>query len=190
MEQPFPVHQRDKRILVLKAADRRCRSGHTLELSKCHGDPQGGPGLAVGCAIVLRPSEFTPLSALALAELAERAGLPRGVFNVVTCLDAEAFGKALCTHPDVAKIYFTGSTKVGRILMQQPLAKSKSSHSNWEGMPLSSSSTTLISTQPSKAPMLLSSAMVVKRVSVPIGYMFKTEFMTDLQISWLDGSAN
>jgi len=67
---------------------------------------------------VLKPAEATPLSALALAELAERAGVPAGVFNVVTG-DAPAIGGELCANPTVRKLSFTGSTEVGRILMQQ-----------------------------------------------------------------------
>ena len=76
------------------------------------------PGLAAGCTFVLKPAEQTPFSALALAELAERAGIPRGVLNIVTG-DAVAIGKELCASPIVRKITFTGSTEVGRILMRQ-----------------------------------------------------------------------
>jgi succinate-semialdehyde dehydrogenase/glutarate-semialdehyde dehydrogenase len=76
------------------------------------------PGLAVGCTIVLKPAEQTPFSALALAELAERAGFPKGVINIVTG-DAESIGKEMCANPVVRKLTFTGSTEVGRILMRQ-----------------------------------------------------------------------
>jgi len=79
------------------------------------------PALAAGCTIVLKPAEQTPLSALALAELAERAGIPAGVLNIITG-DSEnsiAIGKVLCASPIVRKVTFTGSTPVGRILMQQ-----------------------------------------------------------------------
>src|SRR5690554_5226231 len=79
------------------------------------------PALAAGCTVVLKPAEQTPLSALALAELAERAGIPAGVLNIITG-DSErsiAIGKALCASPIVKKVTFTGSTAVGRILMQQ-----------------------------------------------------------------------
>ncbi|HUL95973.1 MAG TPA: NAD-dependent succinate-semialdehyde dehydrogenase [Usitatibacter sp.] len=76
------------------------------------------PGLAVGCTFVLKPAEQTPLSALALAELAERAGMPRGVLNIVTG-DPVAIGQELCANPVVRKLTFTGSTEVGRILMRQ-----------------------------------------------------------------------
>jgi len=79
------------------------------------------PAIAAGCTIVLKPAEQTPLSALALAELAEQAGFPAGVLNIVTA-DAErsiAVGRILCASPVVRKLTFTGSTPVGRILMQQ-----------------------------------------------------------------------
>jgi len=79
------------------------------------------PAIAAGCSIVIKPAEQTPLTALALAELAQRAGFPAGVVNVITC-DGErsiAAGKALCESPTVRKLSFTGSTAVGRILMAQ-----------------------------------------------------------------------
>ncbi|MFZ3324063.1 MAG: NAD-dependent succinate-semialdehyde dehydrogenase [Usitatibacter sp.] len=76
------------------------------------------PGLAVGCTFVLKPAEQTPLSALALAELAERAGFPKGVLNIVTG-DPAPIGQELCASSVVRKVTFTGSTEVGRILMRQ-----------------------------------------------------------------------
>ena len=77
------------------------------------------PGIAAGCACVLKPAEQTPLSALALAELAERAGLPAGVMNIVTSMDAPAIGETMCADDRIRKMTFTGSTEVGRILMRQ-----------------------------------------------------------------------
>ncbi|MFN4080198.1 MAG: NAD-dependent succinate-semialdehyde dehydrogenase [Saprospiraceae bacterium] len=77
------------------------------------------PALAAGCTVVLKPSEETPLSALALAALAHDAGIPAGVLNIVTTNDAPAVGRVLTAHPDVRKISFTGSTPVGKLLMQQ-----------------------------------------------------------------------
>jgi len=79
------------------------------------------PALAAGCTAVIKPAEQTPLSALALAELAQRAGMPPGVFNIVTADEKQsiAVGKVLCDSPIVRKLSFTGSTQVGRILMQQ-----------------------------------------------------------------------
>lgn len=77
------------------------------------------PALAAGCTVVVKPSEETPLSALALAELAQRAGIPAGVFNVVTGMDAPAIGRVLTDSPLVRKMSFTGSTEVGKLLMRQ-----------------------------------------------------------------------
>nr|XP_033790393.1 succinate-semialdehyde dehydrogenase, mitochondrial [Geotrypetes seraphini] len=76
--------------------------------------------LAAGCTVVVKPAEDTPLSALALAELADQAGIPAGVYNVVPCSreKAPSVGEALCTDPLVAKISFTGSTATGKILLQ------------------------------------------------------------------------
>ena len=80
---------------------------------------KAAPALAAGCTIVIKPAAETPLSALALAELAHQAGLPKGVLNVVTSTDAIEVGKVLTEHPIVRKVTFTGSTRVGKILMQQ-----------------------------------------------------------------------
>jgi succinate-semialdehyde dehydrogenase/glutarate-semialdehyde dehydrogenase len=77
------------------------------------------PALAAGCTVVLKPSEETPLSALALAELAIRAGFPPGVLNIVTTTDAPTVGKTLTDSPVVRKLSFTGSTAVGKMLMRQ-----------------------------------------------------------------------
>uniref|UniRef100_A0A672FFY5 Succinate-semialdehyde dehydrogenase n=1 Tax=Salarias fasciatus TaxID=181472 RepID=A0A672FFY5_SALFA len=79
-----------------------------------------GAALAAGCTVVVKPAEDTPLSALALAELAEQAGIPAGVFNVVPCSREEtpAVGQVLCTDPLVAKISFTGSTATGKVLLK------------------------------------------------------------------------
>ena len=78
-----------------------------------------GPALAAGCTFVIKPAQETPLSALAIAELAQRAGIPAGVFNVVPGTDARAIGKELTESPLVRKFSFTGSTAVGKILMRQ-----------------------------------------------------------------------
>ena len=77
------------------------------------------PALAAGCCIVVKPAEETPLSALALAELADRAGIPAGVLNIVCGTDAPSLGLELTSNPLVRKISFTGSTEVGRLLMRQ-----------------------------------------------------------------------
>ena len=76
------------------------------------------PAIAAGCTVVVKPAAETPLTALALAVLAERAGIPAGVFNVITC-DAVAIGKELTGNPTVRCITFTGSTEVGKLIMRQ-----------------------------------------------------------------------
>ncbi|MBS9442672.1 NAD-dependent succinate-semialdehyde dehydrogenase [Photorhabdus heterorhabditis] len=78
-----------------------------------------GPALAAGCTVVLKPASETPLSALALAALAEQAGIPAGVLNVVTGIDAKTIGGVLTQNPIVRKLSFTGSTRVGKLLMAQ-----------------------------------------------------------------------
>jgi succinate-semialdehyde dehydrogenase/glutarate-semialdehyde dehydrogenase len=77
------------------------------------------PALAAGCTIIVKPAEDTPLCALALAKLAEKAGVPAGVFNVVTTQDARGVGEVLCADSRVRKLTFTGSTEVGKILYRQ-----------------------------------------------------------------------
>lgn len=80
---------------------------------------KAAPALAAGCAIVIKPAAETPLSALALAKLAEQAGIPAGIFNIITAKKSEEIGKELTTNPSVRKVTFTGSTRVGKILMEQ-----------------------------------------------------------------------
>ena len=77
------------------------------------------PALAAGCTVVIKPAELTPLTALAAAELAQRAGIPAGVLNLITGTDSPAYGKVLCESDTVRHLSFTGSTEVGRILMAQ-----------------------------------------------------------------------
>lgn len=77
-----------------------------------------GPALAAGCTVIIKPASETPLSALALVALAEQAGIPKGVVNVVTG-SAREIGEVLTTHPTVRKVSFTGSTQIGKLLMQQ-----------------------------------------------------------------------
>jgi len=114
----IPQHQADKRILVLKQPVGVAAMITPWNFPNAMITRKAGPALAAGCTVVLKPAEQTPFSALAIAELAERAGIPKGVFNVVTG-DAPAIGKELCANPKVRKLSFTGSTEVGRILMRQ-----------------------------------------------------------------------
>ncbi len=101
-----------------QAADRRRRLHHAVELPAGDDHAQGRSGAGGGCTVVLKPASQTPFSALALAELAERAGIPKGVFNVVTG-SAPEIGGELTANPLVRKLSFTGSTEVGKLLMAQ-----------------------------------------------------------------------
>ncbi|MGC6474126.1 MAG: NAD-dependent succinate-semialdehyde dehydrogenase [Candidatus Puniceispirillaceae bacterium] len=115
LESPFP----DKKFLVLKQPVGVFGAITPWNFPNAMITRKVSPGLAAGCTCVLKPAEQTPLSALALAELARRAGFPAGVMNIVTGMDAPAMGDKLCADERVRKITFTGSTEVGRILMRQ-----------------------------------------------------------------------
>ena len=115
----IPQTQSGRRILVLKqpigvvAAITPWNFPNAMITRKC------GPAIAAGCPIVIKPAAETPLSALALAVLAERAGIPKGVFNIVTSKHASRVGKVLTQDPIVKKFSFTGSTEIGKLLMAQ-----------------------------------------------------------------------
>lgn len=111
----------DKRFMVLKQPVGVCVAITPWNFPNAMITRKIAPAMAAGCTIVIKPAEQTPLSALALAELAIRAGIPAGVMNIVTA-DADqsvAIGKTLCASPIVRHLSFTGSTEVGRILMSQ-----------------------------------------------------------------------
>jgi succinate-semialdehyde dehydrogenase/glutarate-semialdehyde dehydrogenase len=110
--------QADKRIVVIKQAVGVCAAITPWNFPAAMITRKVAPALAAGCAIIVKPAEQTPLSALALAVLAERAGIPGPVFQVVTG-DARAIGGVLTASPVVRKLSFTGSTAVGRLLMAQ-----------------------------------------------------------------------
>ncbi|MFA7432914.1 MAG: NAD-dependent succinate-semialdehyde dehydrogenase [Gemmobacter sp.] len=115
----IPGHQPDKRITVLKQPIGVVGSITPWNFPNAMITRKCGPALAVGCGFVARPAAETPLSALALAVLAERAGLPAGLFSVITSTKSSAIGKEFCENPTVRKLTFTGSTEVGRILLRQ-----------------------------------------------------------------------
>ncbi|ETX15832.1 succinate-semialdehyde dehdyrogenase [Roseivivax halodurans JCM 10272] len=115
----IPGHARDKRILVMKQPIGVAASITPWNFPNAMITRKAGPALAAGCTFVARPAKETPLSATAIAVLAERAGMPAGVFNVVTSSSSSEIGKEFCENPKVAKITFTGSTEVGRILLKQ-----------------------------------------------------------------------
>jgi succinate-semialdehyde dehydrogenase / glutarate-semialdehyde dehydrogenase len=115
----IPGHQPDKRIIVLKQPIGVVASITPWNFPNAMIARKVAPALAVGCAMVCKPAEQTPLSALALAYLAESAGLPKGLFNVITSTRSAAIGQEFCANAKVRKLTFTGSTEVGRILMRQ-----------------------------------------------------------------------
>ncbi|KRP20012.1 MAG: succinate-semialdehyde dehydrogenase, partial [Rhodobacter sp. BACL10 MAG-120419-bin15] len=115
----IPGHMADKRISVLKQPIGVVGSITPWNFPNAMITRKCGPALAVGCAFVARPAAETPLSALALAVLAERAGLPAGLLSVVPSSRSSDIGKEFCENPIVRKLTFTGSTEVGRILLRQ-----------------------------------------------------------------------
>lgn len=115
----IPGHQEDKRIIVLKQPIGVVVSITPWNFPNAMIARKVAPALAVGCAFVAKPAAETPLSALAMAILAERAGVPAGVFSVVTSKHSAEIGKEFTSNPKVRKLTFTGSTEVGRILLRQ-----------------------------------------------------------------------
>ncbi|MGV6811893.1 MAG: NAD-dependent succinate-semialdehyde dehydrogenase [Brevirhabdus sp.] len=115
----IPGHMRDKRIQVWRQPIGVAASITPWNFPNAMITRKAGPALAAGCAFVARPADLTPLSATALAVLADRAGIPAGVFSVVTSSRAADIGKEFCENPIVRKLTFTGSTEVGRILLRQ-----------------------------------------------------------------------
>jgi succinate-semialdehyde dehydrogenase/glutarate-semialdehyde dehydrogenase len=114
----IPSPWNDRRLVVVKEPVGVCCAITPWNFPAAMITRKAGPALAAGCTMVVKPAESTPLSAFALAVLAERAGIPGGVFNVLTG-DPKAIGGEMTSNPDVRKITFTGSTEVGRLLMRQ-----------------------------------------------------------------------
>ena len=115
----IPGHQPDKRLIVLKQPIGVAASITPWNFPNAMIARKVAPALAVGCAFVAKPAGETPLSALAMAVLAERAGVPAGLFSVITSKSSARIGKVFCEHRHVRKLTFTGSTEVGRILLAQ-----------------------------------------------------------------------
>ena len=117
----IPPHMADKRLIVIKQPIGVTAAITPWNFPNAMIARKVAPALAAGCTMVIKPAEQTPLSALAMAELAHRAGIPKGVLNIVTgdASSSIAIGKELCANPVVRKLSFTGSTEVGRILMRQ-----------------------------------------------------------------------
>ncbi|MDE0279869.1 MAG: NADP-dependent succinate-semialdehyde dehydrogenase [Gammaproteobacteria bacterium] len=114
----IPQHQNDKRIVVLRQPVGVCVAITPWNFPSAMITRKVAPALAAGCAVVVKPATQTPLSALALCELAERAGVPAGVLSVVTGSSGE-IGDEMTSNPHVRHLSFTGSTEVGRLLMRQ-----------------------------------------------------------------------
>jgi succinate-semialdehyde dehydrogenase/glutarate-semialdehyde dehydrogenase len=115
----IPGHQRDKRIMVMKQPIGVAASITPWNFPNAMITRKAGPALAAGCAFVARPAAETPLSALVLGVLADRAGLPKGVLSIIPSSRSSEIGKEFCENPIVRKLTFTGSTEVGRILLRQ-----------------------------------------------------------------------
>ncbi len=114
----IPQHQSDKRIVVIKQPIGVCAAVTPWNFPNAMITRKAGPALAAGCTMVIKPASYTPYSALALCELAQRAGIPQGVINVITG-SAGPIGAELTSNPIVRKFTFTGSTEVGKQLMAQ-----------------------------------------------------------------------
>ena len=115
----IPTTSNDRRLFAMKQPIGVCAAITPWNFPIAMITRKVGPALAAGCTVVCKPAEATPLSALALAVLAEEAGIPAGVFNTIIGMDAATIGLELCTSKLVRKVSFTGSTEVGRILLRQ-----------------------------------------------------------------------
>jgi len=120
----IPAHGRDKRIVVIKEPIGVCAAITPWNFPSAMITRKAGPALAAGCTMVVKPATATPFSALALAELGERAGIPSGVFSVITGSAAE-IGTEMSSNPIIRKLTFTGSTEIGKQLTAQCAATMK-----------------------------------------------------------------
>ncbi|MHA1180734.1 MAG: aldehyde dehydrogenase family protein, partial [Alphaproteobacteria bacterium] len=121
----IPSHKLDARIIVMKQPVGVVAAITPWNFPSAMITRKVSPAIAAGCTVVLKPAEDTPLSALALAELAERAGIPRGVLNIVTAADPAPVGAEMTSNPLVRMVTFTGSTEVGKLLMREAAATVK-----------------------------------------------------------------
>lgn len=115
----IPTHDASKRLLTIRQPVGVIAAITPWNFPQAMITRKVGPALAAGCSAVVKPSSLTPISALAAAELAHRAGVPAGVLNVITSSRSSAIGMELTTNPKVRKVSFTGSTEVGKVLMAQ-----------------------------------------------------------------------
>ena len=120
-----PSHAADKQVLVLKQAIGVCAAITPWNFPLAMITRKVAPALAAGCAILVKPAEATPLTALAIENLAKQAGIPDALFKVLPSNNPKAIGEQFCQHNTIRKLSFTGSTQVGRMLMQQSAANIK-----------------------------------------------------------------
>ncbi len=185
----IPSPAADKRLIVIKQPVGVCAAITPWNFPAAMITRKVAPALAAGCTVVVKPAEQTPLTALALAELAARAGFPAGVFNVVTG-DPAAIGGELTANPVVRKLSFTGSTEVGRLLMAQCAARSRRYRWNWAATRPSSCSTTPTSTPRCRAPWRRSTATPARPASAPTAFWCRTASTTSSPRRWPPRCAN
>jgi succinate-semialdehyde dehydrogenase/glutarate-semialdehyde dehydrogenase len=147
----IPAASPDQRIIVIRQPVGVCAAITPWNFPAAMITRKVAPALAAGCTAIVKPASQTPLTALAMAELSRRAGLPAGVLNVITG-SAAVIGTELTANPIVRKLSFTGSTEVGRKIMANARIPSKKYLWNWAAMRRLSSSTMRTWTRPCKAP--------------------------------------
>jgi len=162
----IPMGQPGKRIIVIKQPVGVCAAITPWNFPSAMITRKAAPALAAGCPVVIKPAAQTPFSALALAELAREAGVPPGVFNVLTGAASEIGGE-LTANPVVRKLSFTGSTAVGKMLMRQCADTVKKISLELGGMPPSLFLMTRTWMRPLKVPLPPSIATPARPVSVP-----------------------
>jgi acyl-CoA reductase-like NAD-dependent aldehyde dehydrogenase len=182
--QTLPTFDNNKRLTVIQQPIGVCAAITPWNFPLAMITRKVAPALAAGCTVVIKPAELTPLTALAAAELAQRAGLPAGVINVVTGMDAPAIGQVLCESEVVRHLSFTGSTEVGRILAAQCAPTVKSWRWSWAATRPSSCSTTPTWTRPSKARWPASTATPARPACAPTACTCKTACTTPSSRSW------
>ena len=182
----IPAPMNDRRLLTLRQPVGVCAAITPWNFPMAMITRKVAPALAAGCTVVCKPAEATPLTALALAVLADQAGIPPGVLNMVVgdAGHAAEIGEVLCASPIVRKLSFTGSTEVGRILMRQSADTIKRLRLNSVAMHPS-----LFLTMPTLMPQSMgrwprNSGTPGKPACVPTVFTFKTRFMRALRQNW------
>ena len=175
----IPGFSADRRILVLKQPIGVCAAITPWNFPAAMITRKAGPALAAGCTMVVKPASQTPLSALALVVLAERAGVPKGVLSVITG-SASAIGGEMTSNPIVRKVTFTGSTEIGKKLMVQSASTVKRTSMELGGNAPLSSSTMRTSMPQSRARWRRNTVMPARPASVSIASWRRTRSTTCL----------